>query len=49
VVVYVLNQLGVGDDALVLSYAIVYHLVAVFPIILMGSLAVAKTKLSPLA
>jgi glycosyltransferase 2 family protein len=39
-----LKQLGMVDDALILSYAIVYHLAAVLPQIVLGSIAAARTQ-----
>lgn len=41
-VALMLRQFGIADNALILSYAIVYHLVVVLPQVAMGSLAAAK-------
>lgn len=41
-VVFMLNQFGLANNAAILSYAIVYHLVVVLPQIILGSLAVIR-------
>jgi hypothetical protein len=41
-VVFILNQFGLADNAAILSYAIVYHLVVVLPQIILGSLSVIR-------
>jgi uncharacterized protein (TIRG00374 family) len=42
VVVFMLNQFGLTDNAAILSYAIVYHLVVVMPQIFLGSVSVIR-------
>ncbi len=42
VVVFMLNQFGLTDNAAILSYAIVYHLVVVMPQIVLGSVSVIR-------
>lgn len=39
-----LRQFGLQEDALILSYAVIYHVVVVLPQILLGSIAPARTK-----
>jgi uncharacterized protein (TIRG00374 family) len=41
-VVFMLNQFGLTNNAAILSYAIVYHLVVVMPQIVLGSLSVIR-------
>jgi hypothetical protein len=41
-VVFILNQFGLTNNAAILSYAIVYHLVVVTPQIVLGSLSVIR-------
>jgi uncharacterized protein (TIRG00374 family) len=41
-VALMLRQFGIADNALILSFAIVYHLVVVLPQVAMGSLSAAK-------
>ncbi len=43
IVVILLYGFGISDDAVVISYSIVYYLVAILPQILLGSVAVVKT------
>lgn len=43
VVALVLYSFGLSDDATIISYSIVYYLVAIIPQILLGSIAAAKT------
>ena len=42
-VALMLYSFGVADDALIISYSIVFHLVVILPQIVLGSIAVAKT------
>ncbi|HID51918.1 MAG TPA: flippase-like domain-containing protein [Anaerolineae bacterium] len=42
--VFILNQFGQENNARLVSYAIIYHLVALAPIIVLGSLAAARTR-----
>ncbi|MFZ0544111.1 MAG: lysylphosphatidylglycerol synthase transmembrane domain-containing protein [Candidatus Promineifilaceae bacterium] len=41
-VAFMLNQFGLNDNAAILSYAIVYHLVVVMPQIVLGSFSVIR-------
>jgi hypothetical protein len=43
-VVFTLNQFGLTDNAAILSYAIVYHLVVVTPQLFLGSLSVIRSN-----
>jgi uncharacterized protein (TIRG00374 family) len=43
IVAIMLYSFGVSDDAAIISYSIVYYLVAILPQILLGSIAAAKT------
>jgi uncharacterized membrane protein YbhN (UPF0104 family) len=44
VVAFLLLQFGYENQAVVASYTIVYHLVVVLPLILLGSIAAARTR-----
>jgi uncharacterized protein (TIRG00374 family) len=46
-VIFILSQLGVGTEAAVWSYAIVFHLVAVLPQIVLGMIATTRTNWRP--
>ncbi|MCA9971989.1 MAG: flippase-like domain-containing protein [Anaerolineales bacterium] len=43
-VMFMLGQLGLADEALALSYAILFHVVVLLPIILFGATAAARTR-----
>jgi uncharacterized protein (TIRG00374 family) len=43
-VAFMLLRLGISDNAQVASYTIVFHLVAVLPLILLGSIAASRTN-----
>ncbi len=43
-VVLVLRQLGQEDGAIIISYAIVYHLIVLLPKVVLGSVAAARTN-----
>ncbi len=43
-VVFMLNQFGLTDNAAILSYAIVFHLVVVLPQIILGSISVIRSN-----
>jgi glycosyltransferase 2 family protein len=45
-VIFTLMQFGLSDEAINLSYALVYHLVAILPLIVIGSIAGANTSWS---
>jgi uncharacterized protein (TIRG00374 family) len=46
-VVFTMRQLGMVDDALILSYALVYHAAVVLPPIVFGSVAATRTRWRP--
>jgi glycosyltransferase 2 family protein len=46
-VAFTLKQLGMIDDALILSYALVYHAAVVLPPIVFGSVAATRTRWRP--
>jgi glycosyltransferase 2 family protein len=41
---FTMKQLGMADEALILSYALVYHAAVVLPSILLGSVAASRTR-----
>jgi uncharacterized protein (TIRG00374 family) len=43
-VVFMLRQFGLQDEALALSYAILFHLVVILPQIVLGALAASQTR-----
>lgn len=45
-VIFILDQLGFTDGAAVISFALIYHLVVLLPKIILGSVAVSRTKWS---
>jgi uncharacterized membrane protein YbhN (UPF0104 family) len=46
-IIFILSRLEVGSEAAVWGYAIVYHLVAVLPQILLGAIATTQTRWRP--
>jgi uncharacterized membrane protein YbhN (UPF0104 family) len=44
VVAFLLLQFGVKNEAVIASYTIVYHLIVILPLIILGSIAVSRTR-----
>jgi hypothetical protein len=46
VVAFLLWQFGISDEATIISYTLLYHLVVIVPLIILGSLAAARSNWS---